>query len=173
MVAKYFLRPILILLDGKLRCYMKLYLSYIKFLGLKLEGKPLYICADLKIDSTDYSKISIGDQVVISSEVRILTHDFSVNKAIAYMKKNQKAEIKKVGFVKIEDGAFIGLRTTIMPNVKIGKGAIVGACSVVVKDVPEFTVVAGNPARHICTLKEYSEKVLKDILYNSNSYFTQ
>jgi len=127
---------------------MKLYLSYIKFLGLKLEGKPLYICADLKIDSTDYSKISIGDQVVISSEVRILTHDFSVNKAIAYMKKNQKAEIKKVGFVKIEDGAFIGLRTTIMPNVKIGKGAIVGACSFrgsAIQIIMAFLCIVDNP----------------------------
>ena len=47
----------------------------------------------------------------------------------------------------IEDYAIIGGGVTILPNVKIGEGAVVGAGSVVTKDVPAWTVVFGNPAR--------------------------
>ena len=49
----------------------------------------------------------------------------------------------------IEDKAWIGINSTILPGVRIGYGAIVGAGSVVTKDVPPMTVVAGNPAKFI------------------------
>lgn len=53
------------------------------------------------------------------------------------------------GEVEIGDGAFIGANATILPRIKIGKFATVGAGSVVNKDVPDYAVVAGNPARII------------------------
>lgn len=49
----------------------------------------------------------------------------------------------------IEKGASIGANATILPGVKIGKYSLVGAGSVVTKDVPEFSIVAGNPAKVI------------------------
>ena len=49
-----------------------------------------------------------------------------------------------------------------MPGVKIGDGAIVGANSVVTKDVKPYTIVAGNPARLI--RKRYSDKIIKHLL---------
>lgn len=49
----------------------------------------------------------------------------------------------------IEDKVWIGINSTILPGVRIGYGAIVGAGSVVTKDVPAMTIVAGNPARII------------------------
>ena len=49
----------------------------------------------------------------------------------------------------IEDNVWIGINSTILPGVRIGYGAIVGAGSVVTKDVPAMTIVAGNPARII------------------------
>lgn len=51
--------------------------------------------------------------------------------------------------VVIKEGAWIGFNAIIMKGVTIGKGAVVGAGSVVTKDVPDFAVVAGNPARII------------------------
>jgi len=53
------------------------------------------------------------------------------------------------GAVVIEDNVWIGDKTTILPGVTIGKGAIIGANSVVTKDIPTYCVVGGNPARII------------------------
>lgn len=49
----------------------------------------------------------------------------------------------------IEDKVWIGINSTILPGVRIGYGSIVGAQSVVTRDVPSMTIVAGNPARII------------------------
>lgn len=49
----------------------------------------------------------------------------------------------------ISDDVWIGARVTILPGVHIGKGAIIGAGAVVTKDVPEYAVVGGNPAKII------------------------
>lgn len=56
--------------------------------------------------------------------------------------------------VVIEDKVWIGINATILPGVRVGYGAIIGANSVVTKDVPPMTVVAGNPARTIKELKK-------------------
>lgn len=55
------------------------------------------------------------------------------------------------GNVTVEEGAFIGAGAVVLPGVKIGKDAIVGAGSVVLRDVPADTIVAGNPAKPLCT----------------------
>ena len=49
----------------------------------------------------------------------------------------------------IEDKVWIGINSTVLPGVRIGYGSIIGANSVVTKDVPPMTIVAGNPARVI------------------------
>ena len=51
--------------------------------------------------------------------------------------------------VRIEDDVWIGARAIILPGIKIGKGAIIGAGSVVTKDVPPYAICGGNPARII------------------------
>lgn len=62
------------------------------------------------------------------------------------------------GKVAVEDWAYIGSYSQIMPGVTIGEGALVAAGSVVTKSVEPHTVVAGNPARYICTTEEYYDK---------------
>lgn len=59
---------------------------------------------------------------------------------------------------KIMDDVIIGGGVTILPNVTIGEDAVVGAASVVTKDVPQGVVVYGNPASVQMTRKEYEEK---------------
>lgn len=63
----------------------------------------------------------------------------------------------KYGYKKaatIEDNVVIGAKATIIGPITIGRNSIIGAGSVVVKDVPPFTIVAGNPARVIKTLQD-------------------
>jgi len=84
--------------------------------------------------------IRTGDDVSIGPEAAILTlgHD------------PQSPEFAdRGGDVVIGDRAWIGYRAVILPGVKIGEGAVVGAGAIVTKDVEAFAIVAGNPARKI------------------------
>ena len=91
--------------------------------------------------------ILIGDYVSISAEVCILTADHDVRSPTI---------ADRLRRVSIGDSVFIGTRALLLPGVTVGKGAAIGAGSVVTKDVPEFTVVAGNPARQIGTRGDLS-----------------
>ena len=66
------------------------------------------------------------------------------------------------GDIIIENDVWIGAKSTIMSGVKIGNGAVVGACSVVTKDVPPYAIVAGNPAKIV--KYRFSENQIKDLL---------
>ena len=70
------------------------------------------------------------------------------------------------GKVVIGDWVYIGNNALVMPGVTIGDHVLVAAGSVVTKSVPANMVVAGNPARVICSLEEYKQKNLK---YNVGS----
>lgn len=86
--------------------------------------------------------ITIEDGVSIAANVQLVSnnHDFYAR------------EILVCKPVHIGIGAWIGAGATILPGVRVGRNAIVGAASVVTRDVPDSTVVAGNPARIIKTL---------------------
>ena len=85
--------------------------------------------------------ITIGDEVFIGPKVNLITINHDPNP------DNRSATYGRP--IVIEDKAWIGINSTILPGVRIGYGAIVGAGSVVTKDVPPMTVVAGNPAKFI------------------------
>ncbi|WP_288242297.1 DapH/DapD/GlmU-related protein [uncultured Bacteroides sp.] len=85
--------------------------------------------------------ITIGNEVFIGPKVNLITINHDVNP------ENRSATYGRS--IVIEDKVWIGINSTILPGVKIGYGAIVGAGSVVTKDVPAMTIVAGNPARII------------------------
>ena len=60
----------------------------------------------------------------------------------------QEWDSEKAGII-VGDDVWIGANATILPGVKIGKGAVIGAGSVVTKDVKEYAIVAGVPAKHV------------------------
>lgn len=68
------------------------------------------------------------------------------------------SDVIKYGTIEIGENSFIGTRSIILPGVKIGKNCVIGAGSVVNKDIPDYTVVAGVPAKPICSLEEYADK---------------
>lgn len=101
-------------------------------------GKDSIIGENSVLDGRD--KLLIGDHVDIASEVMIYNGEHDIND------ENFKASFAPVV---IEDYVFIGPRVIILPGVKIGKGAVIGAGAVVTKDVDEFTIVGGVPAKLI------------------------
>ncbi|WP_081599371.1 acyltransferase [Prochlorothrix hollandica] len=88
------------------------------------------------------SSIEIGKDCCIAWGVTICDHDFHKY----YVNGIQQTETSPIV---IEDSVWIGMNATILKGVRIGSGAIVGAHSVVTKDVPSKAIVAGNPARII------------------------
>ena len=96
--------------------------------------------------------VTIGNHVQVTQGVSVYTHGGgnSVRK--------EHPDFDVFGKVVIEDWAYIGAYSQIMPGVTIGEGALVAAGSVVTRSVAPHTVVGGNPAHYICTTEEYYEK---------------
>lgn len=92
--------------------------------------------------------IKIGNNVTITNAA-ILTHDASTHLFLGY---------SKIGGVTIGDNVFIGYGSVVLPGVNIGDNCIIGAGSIVTKDIPEGMVVAGNPAKIICTTRDYLDR---------------
>jgi acetyltransferase-like isoleucine patch superfamily enzyme len=101
--------------------------------------------------------ISIGNRVLIAHNVNIFdnsTHPLGASerhqqfKSIITNGHPQNLDLSEEP-IKIEDDVWVGCMSIILKGVTIGQGAVIGAGSVVTKDVPPHTVVAGNPARII------------------------
>lgn len=97
---------------------------------------------------TAINEVSIGDGVLTGRWVTI-TDNSHGNLIDDITERPSERTLFSKGVVKIEANVWIGDKATILPNVCIGEGAIIGANSVVTKDVPPYCVMAGNPAKVI------------------------
>ncbi len=96
------------------------------------------------------ARLSIGNHVDIASQVLIYNSEHDINSEDFHAVN---------GPVEIGDYVFIGPRAIILPGISIGSGAVIGAGAVVTKDVQEFAIVGGVPA------KEIGDRKLKDLHY--------
>lgn len=126
--------------------------KYARHIGVHI-GKNCYI-ATRNFSSEPYL-ITIGNNVRLTLGVSIHTHGGA--NAVRHI----IPDFDVFGKVVIEDNAYIGSFSQIMPGVTIGEGSIVAAGSIVTKSIPPRTVYGGNPARYICTIQEYIDKNIK------------
>ena len=132
-------------------------LFLLRIFGAKIEGRPFvfsstiifapwllfikdHCCLGPHTEIYNLGPVSIGERSVISQYAYICngTHDFT-----------QKSMPLLVGDVEIGNDVFIGAKAVVLPGVKLEDGVLVGAGSIVTKNVDKWTVVAGNPARYI------------------------
>lgn len=112
--------------------------------------------------------ITIGKHVTISSEVNFVTHDGAT---WCFRETDEYKGIFKYGKIFVGDNCFIGMRSIILPGVKIGNNCIVAAGAVVTKDVPDGCIVGGVPARIIESSDSYAEKIKKSMpTYDLQNY---
>ena len=109
-------------------------------------GKEVWIGYDVILDTSRPHLITIEDGASLSMRVTVIAH------------------FRETQGVKIEQGAFIGPGAILLPNVTVGRGAVVTAGSVVSQSVPPMTIVQGNPAVAIatCGIPLSSEVTLKE-----------
>lgn len=102
---------------------------------------------NMNVTILDGSPITIGNNVLIGPGTGL----YGANHPLDPIERRKWITIWKP--IIIEDDVWIGGNVSILPNIRIGKGSIVGSGSVVTKDVPPMVVVAGNPARIIKEIK--------------------
>lgn len=130
--------------------FFKSGVDYARFLGVKV-GEQCHIASDVHFSSEPYL-IEIGSHVAITQGVMLHTHGGG------RVARRYIPDFDIFGRVKICDYAYIGSGAQIMPGVTIGEGSLVAAGSIVTRSVPAGVVVAGNPAKNVCTVEEYIER---------------
>ena len=137
--------------------YIKSPEKYARYLGVEI-GENCLIAT--RYWSSEPYLIKIGSNCQITAGVRFHTHGGG------NVIREKYPNFDVFGKVVVEDWAYIGACSQIMPGVTIGKGSLVAAGSIVTKSVPPGMVVGGNPARIICSVEQYIENNLK---YNLNT----
>lgn len=147
-LSKYFFRIRLFFADqyGKAQLCGKYY-------GIKM-GKNVRMSGRVHWDTEPYL-IRIGDNVNLTQEVRFITH------AALHIFRDEHPDINYYGRIVVGNNVIIGAYSIVMYDVTIGDNVIIGAGSIVTKSIPSNVVAAGCPARVICTIEEYKEKMLK------------
>ncbi len=149
-------------------------LRFVGFIPLHFVRKIFYLASgiDMPFDSTIHiganffkpSNITIGHDTIIGDHcfmdgrapLKIGNHVGIASQVLIY---NDEHDINSpdygnsFGPVEIGDYVFIGPRAIILPNIKIGKGAVVAAGAIVTKDIPEFEIWGGVPAKKISDRK--------------------
>ena len=97
--------------------------------------------------------ITLGRRVMVTAGVRFINHDGAV-----LVFRREYPDLDLVAPIVVGDNVFIGVNAIILRGVTIGPNAVIGAASVVNRDIPSGVVAAGVPARPICTIGEWFRK---------------
>lgn len=127
------------------------------------ETPPRFIACDVYFDNSAH--IYVGSGTTITSKVNILTHDYSIDYGLmAINSKKRTHEMKYVKEVRIGKDVFIGQSSTILPGVCIGNNCVIGAGSLINRDIPDRMVAAGVPAKVIGSVDDWIEKRIRNDL---------
>jgi acetyltransferase-like isoleucine patch superfamily enzyme len=132
------------------------YIEYLRKSGV-LIGKQVkfYNPRTNVVDMTRPYLIEIGDKVKITRGVVILTHGFDW----CVLREIYKRPFGSADKVTIGNNVFIGMNVIILKGVSIGNNVIIGAGAVVTSNIQSNSVAVGNPARVVCSLTDYYDKL--------------
>jgi galactoside O-acetyltransferase len=132
--------------------FLRIYM--LKLSGIKI-GKRVFINLGFTVIDDYRGMIEIEDEAAIASNVTVVSVSYPNESFIS-----KEYKLSKEAPVKIKKGAWIGTGVVILPGVTIGQGSIIGALALVNKDVPEFAIVGGVPAKILGDVRE-KQKVIK------------
>lgn len=107
--------------------------------------------------------IKLHDNVNVAAGVRFITHDVTDDVINEQLKNSGRTErlTEKIGCIEIMDNVFVGADSIILYDVRIGPNAIIGAGSIVTKDIPPNSIAAGVPAKVIGRYDDFVQRRLK------------
>ena len=123
---------------------------YAKRIGVHIEGEVTIYGSSYDMFSSEPFLVTLHDNVYISLGAKFICHDGGV---LPFRKDHPKLDVAAP--ITVKANCFIGAGALIMRGVTIGENCIVAANAVVTKDVPDGSVVGGNPARIIKTTEDY------------------
>lgn len=143
------------------------YTKWLRKKGCKVgEGVQWHGLRDISVDTTRPSLIEIGSNVCFTRGCAILTHGYDW-----FVLRNLYGEIiSSSGKVVIGNNVFLGTWTVILKGVTIGDNCILGARSVVDKDIPSNSVAVGCPARVVYSIEEYYQKRRSEYIDEAKAY---
>lgn len=125
-------------------------------------GKNVMICPGVKFDPPHSFLTSIGDNCTIAPDVRFLNHDAALFRIAGFA---------RIGKITIKENCFIGAGSLLLPGITIGPNSIIGALSIVTKDIAPDTIAAGNPAKPINNTSVYKDLCRQLIDKNESPHF--
>lgn len=135
-----------------LRYFRNLKKTYYRINGVKI-GENVVISMGAWLDCYRGTLI-VGDGCRIANGAKILSHD----QAISRIHPDKDPDKDIAGVTILEDRVLVGMNAVVLPNVRIGKNSIIGAGTIVSKDVPPNTLAVGNPMRFIKTFDEQKQQ---------------
>lgn len=131
------------------------FICYLRKKGIKIgNGCVFRYPKTTRIDITRPSLVEIGDNVDMNFNFQILTHDW----ASRVFRNYYHELVPSSGKVKIGNNIYFGTNVIVLKGVTIGDNCVIAAGSIITKSIPANSVVAGVPAKVICSLDKYFEK---------------
>lgn len=143
------------------------YILYLKNSGVTIGNNAVFLSPKTcSIDLTRPSLIEIGNDCFFNRGFTLLTHDW-----VSRVSRNAYSIfLPSSGKVKIGNNVSFGFNVTILKGVTIGDNVFIGLGSVVTRDIPSNSIVAGIPARVICSLESYIDRRKKESLEEAFDY---
>jgi acetyltransferase-like isoleucine patch superfamily enzyme len=133
--------------------------TYARLIGVRINGRVTIFGSSYTMFSAEPYLVTLEDNVFISVDAKFICHDGGV---LPFRKEQPSLDLAAP--ISVGENTFIGTQAAIMKGVRIGRNCIVGAFSVVTRDVPDGQIVAGNPAKIVKTTAEYLAKAQENSL---------
>lgn len=130
--------------------FKKMYpIKYAERIGVRLGSNCRLINVDF---GSEPYLVKLGNHVS-ATKTQFITHDGGV-----WVFREEDPEIDVIQPIRIGNNVFFGYGSVVLPGITIGNNVVIGAGSLVTKDIPDRVVVAGVPAKVICTIDDYQKK---------------
>ena len=128
-------------------------MAYARWVGVRMGDGCRWVCPRASTFGSEPYLVEIGDHVSIGAGTRFITHDGGV-----WVFRKDMPTLDVIAGIRVGNNVYLGDECLIMPGVRIEDNGVVGARSIVTRDVPANVVVVGAPAKVVSSLDDYRRR---------------